>query len=78
MNRNNKENSDWSSLNYEEKNKQLFLRQKKTLDMFLERGAISKARYDKSLYDLIKKIFLVDGIHGTPIFDESGKYGHFQ
>ena len=50
------ENVDWSSLSYEEKNKQLFLRQKKTLDMFLERGAISQAQHDKSLHDLIEKM----------------------
>ena len=46
MNQNN-ENTDWSSLSHEEKNKQLFLRQKKLLDMFLERGAISQAQHDK-------------------------------
>ena len=50
------ENTDWSSLSYEEKNKQLFFRQKKTLDMFLERGAISQAQHDKSLHDLIEKM----------------------
>ena len=50
------ENADWSSLRYEEKNRQLFLRQKKTLDMFLERGAISQAQHDKSLHDLIEKM----------------------
>lgn len=44
MNQNNAENTEWSSLSYEEKNRLLFLRQKKTLDMFLERGAISQAR----------------------------------
>ena len=38
----------------EEKKKQLFLRQKETLDTFLERGAITKAQYDKSLGDLIR------------------------
>ena len=48
-------NAEWSSLNYEEKNRLLFLRQKKTLDMFLERGAISQAQHDKSLHDLIEK-----------------------
>ena len=46
----------WSALSYEEKNKQLFLSQKKTLDMFLERGAISKEQHDKSLHDLIEKV----------------------
>ena len=55
MNQNN-ENTDWSSLSYEEKNKQLFLQQKKLLDMFLERGAISQAQHDKSLHDLIEKM----------------------
>ena len=50
------ENVDWSSLSYEEKNRLLFQRQKKTLDMFLERGAISHAQHDKSLHDLIQKM----------------------
>ena len=52
----NVENKEWSSLTYEEKNRWLFLRQKKTLDMFLERGAISQAQHDKSLHDLIEKM----------------------
>ncbi|MBR3171568.1 MAG: hypothetical protein IKF22_10040 [Lachnospiraceae bacterium] len=56
MNQNNAENTEWSSLSYEEKNRLLFLRQKKTLDMFLERGAISRAQHDKSLHDLIEKM----------------------
>ncbi len=50
------ENTDWSSLTHEEKNRVLFLRQKKMLDMFLERGAITKAQYNKSLHDLIEKM----------------------
>ena len=50
------ENVDWSSLSYEEKNRLLFQRQKKTLNMFLERGAISQAQHDKSLHDLIQKM----------------------
>ena len=41
---------------YKEKLKQLYFEQKKTLDLFLERGAISKAQYDKSLGDLTAKI----------------------
>ena len=49
-------NTDWSLLSYEEKNKLLFHRQKGILDMFLERGAISKAQHDKSLHDLIEKM----------------------
>ena len=47
---------DWNSLSYEEKNKVLFYRQKKTLDEFLKHGAISQAQHDKSLHDLIEKM----------------------
>lgn len=36
------------SLSYEQKNEQLFLRQKKLLDMFLERHVISQAQYNTS------------------------------
>ena len=39
-----------------EKKTDLFLRQKRTLDLFLERNTISKAQYDKSLGDLIEKM----------------------
>lgn len=46
----------WVTLSPEEKKKQLFLNQKKTLDLFLERHAISQAQYDKSLHDLIEKM----------------------
>ena len=46
------ENKEWETMSHEEKNHQLFLRQKETLTLFLERGAISKAQYDKSLRDL--------------------------
>lgn len=33
---------------------ELFKEQKKTLDIFLSKGAISKAQYDKSYGDLVK------------------------
>ena len=46
----------WENLTPEEKRKQLFLKQKRTLDLFLERNAISKTQYDKSLGDLIEKM----------------------
>ena len=46
----------WDSLTYEEKNRVLFERQKKMLEEFLEKGAISKAQYDKSLHDLTEKM----------------------
>ena len=54
------ENSAWDNLTYAEKNKQLFLKQKQTLEMFLERGAISKAQHDKSLHDLREKMAIDD------------------
>ena len=40
----------------EEKNRQLYLRQKALLDQFLKTGAISQAQYDKSLGDLTEKM----------------------
>ena len=48
--------AEWELLSPEEKKKELFLRQKNTLDLFLERNAISKNQYDKSLGDLIEKM----------------------
>ena len=47
---------EYSEMSPEEKKYDLFLRQKHTLDLFLERNAISKAQYDKSLGDLIEKM----------------------
>ena len=46
----------WADMSHAEKNRQIFLQQKETLDTFLERGAISKAQYEKSLNDLISKM----------------------
>ena len=46
----------WDHLTHAEKNHQLYLKQKQMLDMFLERGAISQAQHDKSLYDLTEKM----------------------
>ena len=43
-------------LSHFDKKHQLFLRQKQTLDSFLERGAISKLQYENSLYDLRVKM----------------------
>lgn len=48
--------SPYETLSREEKLKKLFEQQKHLLDCFLERGAISKAEYDKSLNGLISKI----------------------
>lgn len=53
-------NVHWGTLSPEEKKRQLFLNQKKTLDLFLERNAISQAQYSKSLHDLIEKMGMRD------------------
>lgn len=53
-------NMNTVELTYKEKNLRLFFEQKKTLDLFLERGAISKAQHDKSLGDLIEKMNITD------------------
>ncbi|MCQ2458229.1 MAG: hypothetical protein MJ142_05790 [Clostridia bacterium] len=50
------ETDEWTYLTKEEKRKQLFRRQKELLGQFLERGAISRRQYDKSLGDLIEKM----------------------
>lgn len=55
------EQADWGKLSPEEKKLQLFRNQKKTLDLFLARRAISQQQYDKSLGDLIEKM----GMHGV-------------
>ena len=52
--------TEWERLTPEEKKKQLFLRQKHTLDLFLERNAISKEQYDKSLGDFREKMVMQD------------------
>ena len=46
----------WEALSYEEKNHQLYLRQKKLLETFLERRAISREQFEKSLHDLKEKM----------------------
>ncbi|MBQ7767311.1 MAG: hypothetical protein IJ403_00310 [Oscillospiraceae bacterium] len=50
------EGKRWEEMSPEEKKIELFLRQKNTLDLFLERNAISKAQYEKSLGDLGEKM----------------------
>ena len=48
--------TDWEKLSPEEKKVQLYLKQKKLLDDFLEHGTISRAQYEKSLGDLTEKM----------------------
>ena len=62
------EQSEWETLSPAEKKKQLYIKQKLLLDLFLEKNAISKAQYDKSLGDLTEKMgmqdVIVDGDNG--------------
>ena len=48
--------TDWRELSAEEKKKRLFLNQKETLLLFLEKRAISQAQFDKSYGDLCRKM----------------------
>ena len=45
----------WDKLSYEEKNEQLFQHERRLLEMFLSKGAISRQQYEKSLHDLMEK-----------------------
>ena len=46
----------WSDLSAPEKKRQLFLNQKATLLLFLEKGAITQAQFEKSYGDLMRKM----------------------
>lgn len=59
------DDSEWAQLSPEEKKKQLYLKQVQTLNDFLERGAIGKEQYDKSLHDLTEKMGM-DNTAPTP------------
>ena len=52
---------DWEHLPAEEKKRQLFERQKRLLDTFLDHQTIFQAQYDKSLGDLRMKMGISDG-----------------
>ena len=45
-------NMEFENLSAEDAKMQLFLNQKATLDLFLKKGAITRAQYDKSFGDL--------------------------
>lgn len=59
------EQDDWNSLTPLEKKKQLYIRQKKMLGLFLERNAISQEQYEKSLGDLTEKMGMEDIANGN-------------
>ena len=54
------EQDNQSELSPEEKKKELYLRQKRILDDFLERGTITQSQYDKSFGDLTEKMVMGD------------------
>lgn len=56
------EQEQWEKLTPEQKKRELYLEQKLTLDSFLERNAISKAMYDKSLHDLTEKMGMQEAV----------------
>ena len=47
---------DWEEMSYDEKNRQLYEKQKELLNTFLQHKAISKEQYEKSLHDLTEKM----------------------
>jgi len=51
---------NWAELSEDEKKVKLYYKQKNMLEMFLEKNAISKEQFDKSLGDLTEKM----GIQG--------------
>ena len=48
-------------LSYQEKNRQLYIRQKEMLALFLQKRAISQEQYEKSLNDLTEKMGYKEG-----------------
>ncbi|MBO4407566.1 MAG: hypothetical protein J5849_07680 [Clostridia bacterium] len=50
------EEKAWEALSREEKNRVLYQRQKALLETFLEKGAISRSQFEKSLGDLTLKM----------------------
>ena len=50
------QDSSFAALSPEEKKRDLYEQQKHTLELFLERNAISQAQFDKSLRDLTVKM----------------------
>ena len=50
------DNDAWASFTPDEKKRVLYEKQKKLLDDFLERNAISETQYDKSLHNMTEKM----------------------
>lgn len=55
-------------LSYQEKNRQLYIRQKEMLALFLQKRAISQEQYEKSLHDLTEKMgYCGTNYNGFPV-----------
>lgn len=46
----------WKNLSREQKNYELFLKQKELLGLFLKHGAITQEQHDNSMRDLVEKM----------------------
>ena len=57
------EQAQWEQCSPEEKRVQLYEKQKRLLETFLERGAITRRQFNKSLGDLTAKMGM-DGKNG--------------
>lgn len=60
------ENTDRQPILPDEGKKRLYYEQKHTLELFLERGAITRAQFEKSLGDLTRKMGMQDEIGQHP------------
>ena len=49
-------NIEWAKMTPAQKKEELYRKQKRTLELFLERNAISKEHYDQCLADLRAKM----------------------
>lgn len=65
------ESTEWSLLPDAEKKRQLYLHQKDVLDKFLERGAISRQQYEKSLNDMTAKMGMEKELNQLEIKNDS-------
>ena len=68
----------WATMTHEEKNRILYQKQKELLAAFLEKGAISREQYEKSLHDLTEKMGarIVTGLDFGLRSDNSGLSGY--
>ena len=63
--RNTENKNIWDTLTCEEKNMILYQKQKALLDTFLEKKAITREQYEKSLHDLTEKMGYTESTGST-------------